>query len=134
MLEPGQTNAEVRAEDLHVEWYSGSGAGGQHRNKHQNSARVTHVPTGIVKTAQTRSRESSLREATEAITQAVLMQTRSRVDAAQAAEVAGQIGSGMRGDKRRTYRERDDAVRDDRTGKSACYSDVMRGRFDLLWR
>lgn len=43
------------------------------------------------------------------------------------------IGSGMRGDKRRTYRFQDDSVVDHGTGKSARCSDVMRGRFDLLW-
>jgi peptide chain release factor 1 len=45
--------------DFSVEWYSGSGAGGQHRNKHQNSARITHLPTGLIRQAQTRSRENS---------------------------------------------------------------------------
>lgn len=33
--------------DFRVEWYSGSGAGGQHRNKHQNCCRITHLETGI---------------------------------------------------------------------------------------
>ena len=33
--------------DFKIEWYSGSGAGGQHRNKHQNCCRITHIKTGI---------------------------------------------------------------------------------------
>lgn len=33
--------------DFKVEWYSGSGAGGQHRNKHQNCCRITHIETGL---------------------------------------------------------------------------------------
>jgi peptide chain release factor 1 len=45
----------------------------------------------------------------------------------------GQVGSGMRGDKRRTYRFQDDSVYDSVTGKSARLKDVMRGNFDLLW-
>jgi peptide chain release factor 1 len=57
--------------------------------------------------------------------------------ATQAADLSterrAQFGSGMRGDKRRTYRFRDDAVSDDATGKSAPCSKVMRGHFDLLW-
>jgi len=44
-----------------------------------------------------------------------------------------QIGSGMRGDKRRTYRFREDSVYDQVTGKTAKCSDVMRGKFNLLW-
>jgi len=34
--------------DFKLEWYSGSGAGGQHRNKHQNCCRITHLSTGFV--------------------------------------------------------------------------------------
>lgn len=33
--------------DFKVEWYSGTGAGGQHRNKHMNYCRITHIPSGI---------------------------------------------------------------------------------------
>ncbi len=33
--------------DFQLEWYSGTGAGGQHRNKHQNCCRITHIQTGL---------------------------------------------------------------------------------------
>ncbi len=33
--------------DFRVEWFSGSGAGGQHRNKHQNCCRIIHIETGL---------------------------------------------------------------------------------------
>lgn len=33
--------------DFKISWYSGSGAGGQHRNKHQNCCRITHVDSGL---------------------------------------------------------------------------------------
>ena len=42
--------------DFKLEWYSGTGAGGQHRNKHQNCCRITHVETGL-KSQGTESRE-----------------------------------------------------------------------------
>ena len=44
-----------------------------------------------------------------------------------------QVGSGMRGDKRRTYRFQDNSVTDHETGKSARADKVLNGNFDLLW-
>lgn len=44
-----------------------------------------------------------------------------------------QVGSGMRGDKTRTYRFQDDTVKDHISGRSAKASIVLSGRFDLLW-
>lgn len=38
--------------DFQYDWFSGTGAGGQHRNKHQNCLRLTHIETGITVTAQ----------------------------------------------------------------------------------
>jgi len=34
-------------DDFRLDWFSGTGKGGQHRNKHQNCARITHIETGI---------------------------------------------------------------------------------------
>jgi peptide chain release factor 1 len=45
-----------------------------------------------------------------------------------------QVGSGMRGDKIRTYRFQDDTVQDHRTGKTAQAKKILSGNFDLLWR
>lgn len=44
-----------------------------------------------------------------------------------------QVGSGMRGDKIRTYRFQDDVVKDHNTGKQAKLEKVLAGNFDLLW-
>lgn len=123
----------LRDEELQVEWYSGSGAGGQHRNKHQNSARLRHLPTGIVVTAQCRKREESLRQARAALLERLSALSRAETHGRENRDRAEQVGTGMRADKRRTYRFRDDRVRDHLTGKSAACSAVMRGRFDLLW-
>ena len=45
-----------------------------------------------------------------------------------------QVGSGMRGDKIRTYRFQDDSVQDHLTGKRAKCSQVLKGNLDLLWQ
>lgn len=44
-----------------------------------------------------------------------------------------QVGSGMRGDKIRTYRFQDDRVQDHNTGKTSKCSAVLKGNFELLW-
>ncbi len=45
-----------------------------------------------------------------------------------------QVGSGMRGDKIRTYRFQDDVVKDHLTNKTSSVKKVLAGNFDLLWR
>jgi protein subunit release factor A len=50
--------------DFKIDWFSGTGKGGQHRNKHQNCCRVTHIETGIkANGTENRSRESNKRAA-----------------------------------------------------------------------
>lgn len=49
--------------DFKIEWYSGSGAGGQHRNKHQNCCRITHIETGL-RAQGTESRERTANQRT----------------------------------------------------------------------
>jgi len=44
-----------------------------------------------------------------------------------------QVGSGMRGDKMRTYRFQDDVVKDHQTNRSASVKKVLAGNFNLLW-
>jgi len=119
--------------DLHIRWFSGTGAGGQHRNKHMNSVELTHLPTGLVRRAQTRSRDTSMRDALAALEEDVARLHTGSADRAVNAERSAQIGLGMRADKRRTWRFRDDRVSDDLTGLSASCTRVMRGRIDLLW-
>ena len=133
VLDPDVPQIQIQDSDLRIEWYSGTGAGGQHRNKHQNSCRITHVPTGITATAQCRSRENSLNEARASIHQRVMATMQNRAVNEQAQDRRQQVGSGMRGDKIRTYRFQDDVVQDHKTGRRAQVSAVMRGQFDKLW-
>ena len=50
--------------DIKIEYFSGTGAGGQHRNKHQNCVRLHHPDSGIIVTGQSnRERKANLRDA-----------------------------------------------------------------------
>lgn len=123
----------ISKNDLKVEWYSGTGAGGQYRNKHQNSCRITHIPTGIIAKAECRSRQNSFEEAVAAIQQRVDFELKQLYNNNIAKDRKRQVGSGMRGDKIRTYRFQDDRVQDHLTGKSAKCSSILKGNVDLLW-
>ena len=55
--------------DLEVDWFSGTGCGGQYRNKHQNCCRIRHKDSGAIATGQSqRDRVSNLKEAMENLT------------------------------------------------------------------
>jgi protein subunit release factor A len=52
--------------DFKIEWYSGTGAGGQHRNKHQNCCRITHIKSGLQENGtESKSRVSNQKKAFE---------------------------------------------------------------------
>lgn len=129
-----QTPFDRRSEgDLDIQFFSGTGPGGQNRNKVQASCRLRHVPTGLVRTAQTRSRETSLKMAKEALWAEL---DRLRADAAGRTLNGlrrAQTGTGERSDKRRTWRFQEDRVVDHATGRTATCSKLLDGRFELLW-
>jgi peptide chain release factor 1 len=133
VIDPARPQVTLREQDLEIEWYSGTGAGGQHKNKKMCSCRITHVPTGIVATAQTRERPNSYKLARADIESKVAKQQIALSD--QKIELARkqQIGSGMRGDKIRTIRFQDDSAVDHRNGKRISAEKYMKGMMDLLW-
>lgn len=133
VIDESVTDFNITDADLRIEWYSGTGAGGQHRNKHQNSCRITHIPSGVVVTSQCRSRLNSLESAKKEIIERVSNTYISHKTYEVATIRKTQVGSGMRGDKIRTYRFQDDTVKDHITGKSSSVKKVMAGNFNLLW-
>lgn len=122
-----------RDQDFRVEWFSGSGAGGQHRNKHQNCCRYIHVPTGTVVKVEGRERTKNMIYAKE--------EMKKRLDSMGNLEYTGrlgqirkdQVGSGQRGDKVRTIRMQADEAVDHRTGKRIRAQDYLEGKMDRLW-
>jgi peptide chain release factor 1 len=136
VIDPNNTSEStftINESDLKIEWYSGTGAGGQYRNKHQNSCRITHIPTGIIAKSECRSRTNSKTGAVAELQRRVAENSQSQYNAGVASNRKQQVGSGMRGDKIRTYRFQDDVVKDHLTNKSSTVKKVMAGNFDLLW-
>jgi peptide chain release factor 1 len=124
---------QLSKDDVIIEWFSGTGKGGQHRNKHQNSCRVIHRASGLVESRQGRHRNHNLEEALMSLEKRLTAASHDQQQASANTVRQAQIGQGLRGDKIRTYRFQDDRVVDHQTGKQAKCSKVMKGRFDLLW-
>ena len=59
--------------DFKIEWFSGTGKGGQHRNKHQNCCRMTHIPTGLkAQGTGSKERTTNQREAFQALAKLII--------------------------------------------------------------
>lgn len=134
VLDPTKTRHDTALDqnEFRLEWFSGSGAGGQNRNKTKNCARITHIPTGLTASCQTRDRDSSYRGAMQALEARLREHRKRQVRESISGDRRAQMGSGQRGDKIRTYRWQDNVVTDHRTGRKAPLDQVIRGRFNLL--
>jgi peptide chain release factor 1 len=120
--------------DFRLEWYSGTvGAGGQNHQKTQNCLRLVHVPTGTVRTAQSRSRENSHKDAMRAMEAELDRRASGAASAAENASRREQVGTGERSDKRRTVRFQEDAAIDHVTGRRMTAHEYMDGGMSKLW-
>jgi peptide chain release factor 1 len=128
LTEPPCAEAAIRPDDVDVETMRGSGAGGQHRNKTDSAVRARHRPTGIeVRCESERSQHRNRELAMRVLAARVAELARSAVHGERAADRRRQIGSGMRGDKRRTIRTQDDQVVDHVDGRSWRFKAYARG-------
>jgi peptide chain release factor 1 len=128
--EPEEAQVRIDERDLECSYCLGTGAGGQKRNKTASTVLLTHRPSGMqVRCESTRSQPQNRITALAILRARLWAQAQGRLDDARAGERRRQVGSGMRGDKRRTIRTQDGSVVDHLTGKRWPYKDYVRGQW-----
>ena len=120
--------------DLRIDTFRSSGAGGQHINKTSSAIRVTHLPTGMVVECQNeRSQFQNKDKALEILRSRLLAQKQKEQREAINANRQGQVGTGDRSEKIRTYNFPQDRCTDHRIGLTVHNLDkIMDGNLDEI--
>ena len=125
---------QINANDLRIDTYCASGAGGQHVNRTESAVRIVHLPTNIVVTCQDEKSQLKNKDKAMRVLRAKVLEA---AQAAQAAELAQnrkeQVGTGDRSERIRTYNFPQGRVSDHRIGLTLHKLDmILNGELDEL--
>ena len=129
-----EADVNIRPEDIEMQVYRSSGAGGQHINKTSSAVRLIHKPTGIVVSCQEERSQFQNREKCMLMLSSKLYQIeQERIESAYSGERRNQVGTGMRNEKIRTYNFPQSRVTDHRIGLTLYKIDsIMNGDLDEI--
>ncbi|MBE7005887.1 MAG: peptide chain release factor 1 [Ruminococcaceae bacterium] len=129
-----QVDVDLRPEDIEMQVFRASGAGGQHINKTSSAVRLIHRPTGITVSCQEERSQVQNRERCMQMLASKLYEIeQTRISSEYAADRKSQVGTGMRNERIRTYNFPQGRVTDHRIGLSLYKIDaIMDGDLDEL--
>ena len=132
MPEAEEVDIVINPKDLEIQTMRASGAGGQHVNTTDSAVRVTHVPTGLaVHCAQEKSQGKNKEIAMRLLRSRLLDREIQKYETERAAQRKGQVGTGDRSEKVRTYNYPQDRISDHRIGLTRhALDDFMDGDID----
>ncbi|MGO1468525.1 MAG: peptide chain release factor 1 [Tissierella sp.] len=132
--EAEDVDIEIEAKDLKVDTYRASGAGGQHVNTTDSAIRITHIPTGIIvscqdEKSQTKNKAKAMKIIKTRIYDKVLSDQQKEI----AQDRKGQVGTGDRSERIRTYNYPQTRITDHRINYTVNkFSDFLDGDLDEL--
>jgi peptide chain release factor 1 len=132
--EAEDVDIEVNNNDLRIDTYCASGAGGQHVNKTESAVRITHLPSGIVVQCQDEKSQLKNRDKAMRVLRAKLLEAAEQKQHAETAQNRkSQVGTGDRSERIRTYNFPQGRVTDHRIGLTLHKLDfVLNGDLDEL--
>jgi peptide chain release factor 1 len=132
--EAEEVDVQIRPEDIRIDVYRASGAGGQHVNKTESAVRITHAPSGIVVTCQDQASQHKNKAQAMKVLQARLFnKEQSEADAERADTRKGMVGSGDRSERIRTYNFPQGRITDHRINLTLYkLEQIMNGEMDEL--
>lgn len=125
---------EIKPEDLKVDTYRSSGAGGQHVNKTESAIRITHLPSGlVVQSQEERSQHRNREKAMRALRALLLDAQKNAANAKTTDSRRSQVGSGDRSERIRTYNFPQNRLTDHRINFTLYNLDkIVEGDLDAL--
>jgi peptide chain release factor 1 len=132
MAEAEEIDVDINTDDLRIDIFHSSGAGGQNVNKVASAVRITHIPTGVVVVCQDERSQLRNRQKAMMVLRSRLMDAERRKQEEQITEERrSQVGSGERAEKIRTYNFPQDRVTDHRIGQNFHnLPGIMEGNLD----